>query len=331
MDKAVVSRTLCKCNFCPECSRTYGFNLRSRLQVAIRLFSGVQLWTLTVNPHLFDSPLAAYARVKTKRAISRWVDDLYRKGYLYSKKYFYVMECQENGYPHWHIVLDTRHVPHAYAWKRWNIRGHGVDENFGFVWFSKGVHSSGKNGTFEDGFHCANYMLKYVTKPPKNGWPRWVTDYLGKIQRCRVSNILSGLMRVRDAAEGKEKDAPIRGAYEIKATVKLRIAQCGKSANVFVSRGKGWQFVGRISELPQALELLYERPCHKIDLPLPGEDWMIDSLVWSWLGLSDEPRSKLGGDGEIHYVLAFDEENSRGHPGDTVDGPYANGPVRIGA
>ena len=70
------------------------------------------MWTLTVDPTLFDSPEIAFRHVRKKHSIAELVRALKKAEYLISKRYFYVLEWQKKTeMPHWHLLLETKHVP----------------------------------------------------------------------------------------------------------------------------------------------------------------------------------------------------------------------------
>lgn len=70
-------------------------------------FRGWKFGTLTIDRELFDSPLEAYLAGKAR--LCRWMDACRRSG-LWSKdaKWAWKLEFQEDGWPHWHILLEHR-------------------------------------------------------------------------------------------------------------------------------------------------------------------------------------------------------------------------------
>lgn len=104
----------CGCWFCPDCCVVKGYKLRSRLVPVLETFTGVMMLTLTVDPSLFVSPLAAYRYMRERRCIARTMQDLRRGAYrhIYSDRYFYVTEWQRRTEQvHYHVLIDAGFVP----------------------------------------------------------------------------------------------------------------------------------------------------------------------------------------------------------------------------
>ena len=113
-------------------------------------------------------------RIGQKRRVAELVRALKRDNWLHSRKYVLVLELQKNGWPHYHLLVESNYVPHAELAKRWGI---------GHVWFSK--------AEFADAGHAVNYVTKYITKTAKDEdefwFPDWVLDYGGNFRRFSTS------------------------------------------------------------------------------------------------------------------------------------------------
>lgn len=176
----------CRSRFCEDCAVPLGLNLRRRLLKVLMTFSSVQMWTLTVDPKLFSSPYECYEYVRSRRCVAELVRELRKRGVLSSGRYFVVCEFQRNGMPHWHLILDSRHVPFdlvCEVWNRYRPKDAGPREGnrpgFGGVRFSK--------VDFESVEHAVNYVVKYIIKTPVDGWPAWVLEYEGQLRRYSAS------------------------------------------------------------------------------------------------------------------------------------------------
>jgi hypothetical protein len=161
------------------------------------------MWTLTVSPDEFDSPEQAYLHVGKKRLIAELVRALHRKGWLDSVRFFYCLEFQENGWPHWHLVVETAFVPIELVRGLWNV---------GHVWYSDG------NGASPE--HAANYVTKYVAKPDV-GFPEWVMNFKGNMRRFSTSRGLCEPCRPRP---NRCCDNP---RVRIRKTPRERVKGCG--------------------------------------------------------------------------------------------------------
>ncbi|MEL7500654.1 MAG: hypothetical protein AAFN77_23880 [Planctomycetota bacterium] len=162
-------------------------SIREKLIPTVSQWSGMLMVTLTINPNKFSSPEAAYRFVTGNRLISRLVRELARNGLLKSRKFFSVFEVQKNGNPHWHVLLESKYVPHDAILEIWNRWGEGEEHSkenprLGFAWISR--------PKFEDPKHAAEYATKYLIKAPEQGWPDWVLDYDGQIHRSSRSQRL---------------------------------------------------------------------------------------------------------------------------------------------
>jgi hypothetical protein len=166
----------CKTSFCPECSPGIGRRVRRRLLGVVGSWRSPMMLTLTIDPELFESPKAAFDYVSEHRCISVLMQNLRRFGVLEDNRrgYFYVVEWQQNGWPHWHVLVDADFIPFdklAEAWNRnwdgWRERVVAGRPGFGSVRFSK----PGKTSR-----HAAMYATKYLIKFPEHGFPDWVMD-----------------------------------------------------------------------------------------------------------------------------------------------------------
>lgn len=122
------------------------------------------LLTLTVDLKKHESPYAAW--VWGKGVLRRVLYDL-QQALGRDVRYFWKLEVQGNGFPHWHIVLDTKIERYEFerALKsiasRW-LAGSSI-QGIDFKRIRKG---------------SVKYLLKYVAKDGE--WPSWMLD------RCRI-------------------------------------------------------------------------------------------------------------------------------------------------
>lgn len=146
------------------------------------------MWTLTVDPKLFpDGPQAAYAHVVGRSSVARFVSALDDAGFLNSSRWFACFESQENGWPHWHLIIDSHFVPFHFAAEKWArvnwCRAWGtmpeVDTQKGS---GRPVFGSIKFRA-RGGPAVVSYTVKYLTKPPKDGVPSWVLDSPTSVKR----------------------------------------------------------------------------------------------------------------------------------------------------
>ena len=177
----------CKCWYCPRCCVRLGLDLRRRLIAVLATFKGLLMWTLTIDPKLFVSPMAAYEYVRAKRCVSELVRVLRKTGVLHSGRYFYVVEWQQQTeMPHFHLLVDAEFIDFDLVREAWNrfrpqAAGPFIGERpgFGAVRFSA--------PKFADETHAARYACKYLTKHPSYGYPEWVLTRKGQTHRFGTS------------------------------------------------------------------------------------------------------------------------------------------------
>ena len=219
----------CDCWFCEDCCERKGYNLRSELIGALESFQSLLMITLTVDPELFDSFQDAYFYMRKKRCISVLMQNLDRMGYLNSRKYFYVLEFQESGNPHYHLLVDAKRIPHEDLLTAWS-KNRPLDlpppepnrPPFGLVWISKSHFEGGA-------LHAARYATKYLVKVPEYGWPDWVLK-LGKdkrVPRYGVSRYFWNRPKIKS-----ERTRQFRVRCH-SVSYANRLLQCGSTTNLF--------------------------------------------------------------------------------------------------
>lgn len=232
-DESVFEVTKCGCDcwYCPDCCERKGYNLRARLIPVLETFTDLMMITLTIDPELFESPREAYLWVKKKRGISRLMRELDQHGHLHTRRYFYVIEFQqETEQAHFHVLVDAVRIPKSAidsAWSKLRPTAAGpIAQNrppFGMTRFSV--------PKFDDGaLHAARYATKYLVKSPEAGWPLWVlgmgTD--ARLPRYQSSRKFWNNPPSEHVSTGKTREL-------IPRTYGQRITECGTASNVFES------------------------------------------------------------------------------------------------
>lgn len=191
-DEVLLIGCRCRSRFCPHCGPVLGHRLRDSLSVAASAFSEPQLLTLTVDiagtitGKGFSGPEAAWDAVRFHRYVARLM------GELQVERWFWVLEFQQNGSPHWHVLVDG-HVDLHRAWHLWRD-----------VWGVGGLKLS-KRGLFSNSLHAVRYLTKYLTKFPEHGFPSWVMSRVGgQVRIVSCSRELGALVR---GAGGGDLDA----------------------------------------------------------------------------------------------------------------------------
>jgi hypothetical protein len=228
-DHFEVAKHRCKCWFCPDCCSIMGHSLRKKLFPILETFSGLLLVTFTVDPTLFPDAQSAYLYMREHRCIAKTIQDLFRRGYLCSRRYFYAVEWQRNTeQAHFHVLVDARFIPWSELLSSWSkhrpeCAGPVIGDRpaFGTVLISVPHFEGGPA-------HAARYVTKYLTKIPEHGFPEWVLR-LGKDTRIRRYSASRGFW---ESVPKRLTESPKKRQCEAR-TYAERVQTCGSSVNVF--------------------------------------------------------------------------------------------------
>ncbi|QDU09473.1 hypothetical protein [Gimesia aquarii] len=185
----------CRSRFCPDCSEGQGILLRERVRSALKKWKHCQMWTLTVDPKIFnDDPKAAFEYCKEKRVIGELVKALRRKEeFKIGRHYFCAVEWQKKTeFVHYHLLLETEFIPFDIVCHYWNLNRpkwatiSEEDQKTGRPKFGS-VRYTSRVKKINTVAHAINYATKYVIKYPDHGFPDWVMNYPKKIDRYHIS------------------------------------------------------------------------------------------------------------------------------------------------
>lgn len=281
------------------------------------------MWTLTIDPELFDSSLEAYNHVRHVRAISKLVAELDKRNRLHSPQYFVAIEWQKIGMVHYHLLLDTTNISHELVTKLWGkfrpANAGPVKDNrspFGHVFYSK-IH-------FESAKGAAGYLCKYLIKHPEHGYPDWVLDYDGQVRRYQTSKGFfpdprAGEIEADETADIETTPDDDQETEEQQTkprrTIRERLEECKQnSVLMFVSeehQDDGTFKIKRqfIAELPATLEVIAAqlmKPYTGSRIAIYQHD--LEKLVELQYKL---PQQLVKPPKEPERIQAFDEYNAR--------------------
>ena len=166
-----VHSSRCHSWLCPVCREKRGYQVRKFLREHLDFFRVPKLFTLTLNPDNFESPLDALKRVRENAFIPRLMR------FLGIKTWFAVLEFQKNGFPHWHILIDVSPLPQVGKIQHY-LDLEKVFKLWRFKWsLGTQIHLTEKHS--ENSLHAVNYISKYLIKSPSCGYPEWVWNTLG--------------------------------------------------------------------------------------------------------------------------------------------------------
>jgi len=303
----------CKSRFCEHesCLKASGRALKRRLLPVLETFEGLMMLTLTVDPKLFSSPLEAFKFLKKRRCVAKFIDSLHKQGWLFSRRYFYVVEWQmgkgeEKGteMPHFHVLVDSTFIDMGAiktAWNRYRPKSAGPvignAPGFGHARFSKKRFAGGAA-------HAAHYACKYLMKHPEKGYPLWVTTSKLQIKRFSTSR---GLLS--DGRSTPQRDRPKRHPSECKCeecearrerrtTIAERTAKCGRTT-ILVSLPLYLNTDGEVVEGRPKFRARIDVPFHEVmwlmDVDDPAGSYEVSHSNWEdILQLSRRPRRVRG-------------------------------------
>lgn len=233
----------CRSWFCDHCCKGKGLDLRNRLVEAIKEWKGLMMLTFTTDPELFGGPEQAYEYIREHRAVSETIRTLHRWGHLHSRQFMCVLEWQENGWAHWHVLVEAGRIPFEKLCEAWN-RNHAESgerikagrPGLGSVRFSK--------GDFKSAEHAARYATKYLIKPPKYGYPAWVLARpVRSVHRYSTSRgLLPPVKEEPEDREEKDRDESLQAQVEGLA---IRVESGEESAWFKLATGEALRTVGQ--------------------------------------------------------------------------------------
>jgi hypothetical protein len=190
-----------KCNsvWCPKCYRY------RKLPALYDRINGRMDWrstrfiTLTVDPSLFDSAQDAWEYLTKNKKIAQLIHNLKRTQGISVRDYVWILEFHRNGFPHWHILVDTEktgkngmiHFSNLKKYWKW---GH-VDEKYFKTkkdWHRL-VGYFGKHGYFHE------------KKAHQARLPQWGKEYRGTIKRTSSGRIQSAWKPSHVLAQEEER------------------------------------------------------------------------------------------------------------------------------
>lgn len=236
-DYIKIAKSSCNCWACPDCRKKKGYKVRAAIKNKMQYFTKPAMITLTVDPKLHSDPYGAYKYVTSKRYINRLL-----RRVLGIKYYLWVVEPHElngQGYPHWHILVDTSHLPDRYydsstgvisenrtsgSKKIPNYLNMGKARAFIKKWgIGEQIKLSMKKLSFNDPEHAVNYITKYLVKSSARGPAPWMLNNTG-IRMFQPGGIGSLSITNADINEARKElsDEEIAEKKRIKEALRIR-------------------------------------------------------------------------------------------------------------
>jgi len=203
--------------------------------------------TFTVDPELFDNPEEAFKHVTQKRAIARVMKEIspYLNQINGRIAWFCVIEWQENGWPHWHVLVDADFVSIVAvrrAWRRFvpKSKRHLIRPNID----SLGIVRYSLPQGFKSAKHAGLYASKYLVKFPEKGFPEWVMKARYRVRRYTTSRGFWGELSHRKPVDpDKQKKTVLRRTHA------ARIDDCCRTCSVYAVREETNQTTGEVKRI----------------------------------------------------------------------------------
>ena len=191
-DKLRLIKCRCRSQFCKDCALAHCVSWREKLRPALKHWKSVIMLTMTIDQSKHDSPWGAMELVGRRRAVSKLVAKLHKAGTIASREFTCTLEFHKKGWPHWHVLVDSKFVCKHLLQKSWGL---------GHCWVSK--HD------FKTVEHAVNYATKYIVKTDEetgNGeneflFPAWCYDYKGNIRRFSTSRGLCPTRKIKNRSK----------------------------------------------------------------------------------------------------------------------------------
>lgn len=274
-------RRRCGCFWCSSCAPKRTSDLRQKLLSAAErgAFCGrLQMLTLTIDRKRWRSPEECLRAVREGQYIVRFLRKLQRLGRI-GAAYFWVMEFHQDGWPHWHLLVDipegqecfpgcwVQHGRKVYQENFWEVKTKLLTPSWGL-----GIVNPSVADMFHSSEHALFYVTKYIAKTGSGSVPAWALSFDGNITRYGCPK---GFLRPPEASEslsGEGEAEPVEmpepevepvvpeGYGKVPAsrpqTIGERIGRCGASAVIMNARprwegGVVWEFVAEV-ERPHA-------------------------------------------------------------------------------
>lgn len=239
--QVIAKPTRCHSRLCPVCGPKLGYETRAVLTEKLHLFQNPAMISLTIDQNGtktgkgFDSKFKSWEYVTKGGFISRLMRALKIINWVW------VVEFQQNDWPHWHILVDMPRPCdytefNKHAWSLWRYK-----------WQIGGYDLSADN-KFDCPEHAVNYITKYMTKA--GGFPEWFL----KMQKVRVvqGSRSVGRLVMNDKYEGSQSLAQEKRDRETQPVYK-RIAECGHSTDLILmiqepgDERACYQYLGKVS------------------------------------------------------------------------------------
>ena len=231
----------CNCSWCPYCFKRTSFK-KIQGRISGMDWERTRHIVLTVERGEYKDGREAYERVKKDEAVSQLIWNLKRVKGVEIEKWLWVLEWHRDGFPHWHLLVQTRNrgMIGGDLLRQYWAHGLWVKETY----FRSRSHWNAIVGYFSrKGYFEAG--KKYQSELPQ--WAKYsglkIRRFSGSVES--VNNV-KGVSWVEKNKEGELRGFKVEG--EEQDTYAVRIGSCGAFTSVSID--SPWLGVGYLIDIP---------------------------------------------------------------------------------
>lgn len=228
-----IQKHRCMSSWCPVCFRLYVAPQISAKMQSMN-WASVRIITLTIDREQFADGEAAYQKVKDSQAISAMCRNFVRFAGKEIKNWLWVLEWHEDGFPHWHLVVEMRQ-----SGRRSMIGQEIIHKYWPWGRIREGYVSDARHWRNISGYlQKKGYLTGGDDKGHQTELPEWAKNYGHRIKRRGSMRIMksSGFsMEGKNVIKIGEKFHVIN---DCERSYKIKLEACGQSTKVKIISSK---------------------------------------------------------------------------------------------
>lgn len=207
----------CNCSWCPKCYRRGTFQkIKGRLSKFN--WEKTRQVVLTVDREKFEDGRKAWESVNQKKAIANMIWNLKRVRGVKVIKWVWVLEFHSDGFPHWHVFIETEN--------KGMIGGDLLRQYWGMgIWVKESYFKSKEHwGAIVGYFERKGYFEK--GKKYQSELPSWASHTNLRIRRFSGS-VEDGEFQISTVQKNGKEGAKVNGEKKEQEIYEVRFQECG--------------------------------------------------------------------------------------------------------
>jgi len=175
----VCFKKACHCSWCASCFVKRTVPKITKIMENMN-WRAVRFITLTIDREKFENGQEAYETVKELKGIATMIKNLIRVQKLEIKNWLWWIEWHQDGYPHWHLLVETKEGRNGM------IGGDLLRQYWGFGAVNESfIHNQGHWWSMTGYYNKHGYFDKNKTadKDSQSNLPEWALEYPKSIRR----------------------------------------------------------------------------------------------------------------------------------------------------